>query len=68
MNITFEQIITVLSLLAALLAWFSKIRWSKEYRLAKDEIIKSKEAQIIELSNRISLYKDMTPMKNHGIL
>jgi hypothetical protein len=43
-------VITVLaSALAAVLAWAAKLWWAKEYSAAKDETIKSKEAQIASL-------------------
>ncbi|NOQ25115.1 MAG: hypothetical protein GQ564_07100 [Bacteroidales bacterium] len=63
MAITTEQIITAISLLGAILAWIAKIRWSKEYKNAKDEIIKSKDSLITQLNESIKFYKDMTPMK-----
>jgi len=56
-------IITILSLLAAVLAWVAKLRWSKEYIAAKDEIIKAKEAQIGVLREQIQGLKELTPMK-----
>ena len=55
--------ITLLSILAAILAWIAKLKWSKEYRAAKDEIIRSKEAMIAQLNERIQFYKELTPMK-----
>jgi hypothetical protein len=49
-------IAAALSGLSAVLAWLAKLKWSKEYIAAKDEIIRAKEAQIKQL-------QDMTPMK-----
>jgi len=54
---------TIISGLAAVLAWLAKIFWSKEYISAKDEIIKAKDAQIEQLNTQIQHYKDFTPMK-----
>lgn len=62
-QMTINDIITILSLIIAFFAWFTKFRWSKEYRIAKDEIIKSKDAIIDELRERVNFYKEMTPMK-----
>lgn len=63
MKITTEQIITLVSLIGAILAWIAKIRWSNEYKIAKDEIIKSKDSLITQLKETVQFYKDMTPMK-----
>ena len=41
------------SALAAVLAWAAKLWWAKEYRAAKDETIKAKEAQIASLKASI---------------
>lgn len=38
--------ITVLSLIAAILAWIAKLRWSKEYAAAKDAQIESLKIQV----------------------
>lgn len=54
---------TILSALAAVLAWLAKIFWSKEYISAKNEIIKAKDAQIEQLESQVRQYKDLTPMK-----
>lgn len=57
-------IVTVLfSAIAAILAWVAKLRWSKEYSEAKNEIIRSKEASIELLERQIEQYKDLTPMR-----
>ena len=53
----------VLSLLSSILAWIAKIKWSKEYTDAKEQVIKAKEAEIILLKEQIETYKDLTPMK-----
>lgn len=58
-----QLIITLLSTLAACLAWAAKIYWSKEHLGAKNEIIKSKDEQLKLLEREISTYKELTPMK-----
>lgn len=55
--------ITIGSLLVATLAWVAKIRWSKEFISAKDEILKSKDEQIKILEREIASLREMTPMK-----
>jgi hypothetical protein len=55
--------ITILSLLAAVLAWISKIRWSKEYRDAKEEIIRLKDNEIQLMQSEVELYKELNPIK-----
>jgi len=54
---------TILSLSVAIFAWWAKIKWSKEYTDAKNEIIKSKEAQIDLLKQEIQNLKDFSPIK-----
>ena len=58
-----QALITIGSLLVAALAWVAKIRWSKEFILAKDEILKSKDEQIKILEREIASLREMTPMK-----
>jgi chromosome segregation ATPase len=58
-----NEIITVISLLAAVLAWLAKLRWSKEYSQAKDEIIRSKDAQIELLKQQIQNLMELNPVK-----
>lgn len=62
-EITIRDGITLLSLLAAILAWLAKLRWSKEYAAAKDETIRAKDAQIDALKQQIENLKDLTPDK-----
>jgi hypothetical protein len=45
---------TLAAIIAAILAWAAKLRWSKEFAAAKDEIIKSKDAEIASLKTQIS--------------
>jgi chromosome segregation ATPase len=64
MNIPYiNEIITIISLLAAVLAWLAKLRWSKEYSQAKDEIIRSKDAQIETLKLQVQNLMDLNPVK-----
>ena len=49
--------------IAAVLAWVAKIRWSKEYRMALDESIQAKDAQIDTLKEQLTAYKELSPMK-----
>jgi chromosome segregation ATPase len=64
MSIPFiNEIITVISLLAAILAWVAKLKWSKEYSQAKDEIIRAKDAQIAMLKQQIDNLMDLNPVK-----
>jgi len=51
-----QEIIVTLSLIAAILAWIAKIKWSKEYKEAK-------EAQIDSLKQQIENWKALTPDK-----
>ncbi len=53
----------LISSIAAVLAWIAKIRWSKEFSDAKNEIIKAKEAQITSLENEIHFLQELSPMK-----
>ncbi len=62
-EITISGVITLLSILAAILAWLAKLRWSKEYAAAKDETIRAKDAQIDALKQQIENLKDLTPNK-----
>ncbi|MGD1047614.1 MAG: SEC-C metal-binding domain-containing protein [Candidatus Krumholzibacteriaceae bacterium] len=53
----------LLSAIAAVLAWAAKLWWGKEYRNAKDETIKAKDAQIAAIERELSATKELTPMK-----
>lgn len=56
-------VITLLSIVAAILAWAAKLRWSKEYREAQDKIVEAKDAQIEVLREQIKGLREMTPAK-----
>jgi chromosome segregation ATPase len=64
MNIPYiNEIITIISLIAAVLAWLAKLKWSKEYSQAKDEIIKAKDAQIEMLKLQVQNLLELNPVK-----
>jgi chromosome segregation ATPase len=58
-----QTIITLISILAAILAWLAKLRWSKEFASAKNATIATKDAQIAQLKDHIKVLQEMTPMK-----
>lgn len=65
-----KDLITLFSVIAAVLAWVAKLRWSKEYTDAKDAVITAKEEQIktkqtqIEfLERQIISLQEQTPQK-----
>ncbi len=58
-----QYIITIGSLIGAILAWVAKLRWSKEFEKAKNETIKAKDAQIATLEREVKSLQDMSPMK-----
>ena len=51
------------SALTAILAWVAKLRWSKEYAAAKDEVIRAKDEQIKVIEREIESLRHLTPMK-----
>jgi hypothetical protein len=54
MNVSWQDIITVLALIGAILAWVAKLRWSKEFAAAKDEALKAKNEQVTTLEKTVS--------------
>lgn len=61
---TIISLVTALfSSIVAILAWVAKIRWSKEFSDAKDEIIRAKESQIASLENEVRFLHELSPMK-----
>jgi hypothetical protein len=65
-----NNLITLVSIIAAILAWVAKLRWSKEFSdakdaviSAKDEQIKTKQTQIEFLDRQIETLKEQTPEK-----
>lgn len=74
MEITIWQWINTLvalaSVIAAILAWVAKLKWSQEYTRAKDAVIsekeeqvKTKQSQIEFLERQIDFFKEQTPQK-----
>jgi signal transduction histidine kinase len=55
--------ITLLALIASLLAWIAKIRWSKEFREAKEAEIKAKVAQMDTIREKAALYESIISNK-----
>ncbi len=58
--------ITGLSIIASILAWVAKIRWSSEYREAKKAQIESIQEQIKVLKERNETLKELTSEKIMG--
>lgn len=58
-----QTIITVGSIIAAILAWFAKLSWSREFAAAKNATITAKDMQIDQLKEHIKVLQEMTPMK-----
>jgi hypothetical protein len=56
-------IAALFSALAAVLAWAAKLWWAKEFKAAKDETIKAKDAQIELLKTQIEGLRELSPMK-----
>lgn len=56
-----QYLITFFSIIAAIIAWTAKLRWSKEYRDATNRLIQAKDAEISTLksqSERLEKSKD----------
>jgi len=53
-----QTITIILSSLAAIMAWFAKIRWSNQFIKAKDEQIKAKDEQIKTKNEQIKLLEN----------
>lgn len=62
-SIILSLITSLVSAIAAVLAWIAKLRWSKEYAAAKDEVIRAKEAQIELLKAEIQTLRELSPVK-----
>lgn len=64
-NQSIFELILILTALAnaisSIVAWIAKIGWSKEYKEAKDEIIKAKEAEITTLKEYIATLEKLNP-------
>ena len=51
------------NVVCAILAWVAKIWWGREYREAKDETIRAKEAQIEVLKTELENLRQFSPLK-----
>lgn len=58
-------VVSVLSTIAAILAWVAKLRWSDEFIQAKAAIIEAKEAQIKSLENEVRFLREISSPKLH---
>ena len=54
---------TLISLVAAVMAWVSKLLWAKEYRLAKDELEKALRERIALLESQVKASEELSPVK-----
>jgi len=59
----FSYLITVLALIASILAWISKIRWSKEFKEAKEAELQAKLAQMETIREKVELYESIISKK-----
>jgi hypothetical protein len=50
---------TLIAGLASVLAWYSRLRWSEEYKTATEQIIKSKDANIALLHDQVEYWKSL---------
>lgn len=53
----------LLAAVAAILAWAAKLRWSSEFKAAKDETIAAKEAHIKRLESEVDMLRHQDPIK-----
>lgn len=56
-----KDLITLASIIAAILAWIAKLKWSKEYRQATDRIIEAKDAEIRVLQKQLEHLDRLNP-------
>ena len=63
-----NYLITILAIVASILAWLAKIKWSKEFKEAKNAEIEAKNAQLDSLRERAELYESLISQKliNHS--
>lgn len=59
----FYLLVTLFSVLAAILAWWAKIKWSNEFSEAKNAAIEAKDALIDSLKIEIENLRELTPLK-----
>ncbi len=62
-----QSITIVASVIAAILAWVAKLKWSKEFAAAKDEVIKALNAQLAAKDDTISAVKAQLVVKEEII-
>lgn len=55
--------ITILALIASLLAWVAKIKWSNEFKAAKEAEIKAKTAQMEAIREKAEFYESIISKK-----
>ncbi len=58
-----NYLITILALVASLLAWIAKLRWSKEFKEAKEAEIKAKIAQMDLIREKVEFYESIISNK-----
>lgn len=63
MELFFNYIITSLAILSSILAWIAKIKWSHEFKEAKEAEIKAKSAQIDTIKEKAELYESIISRK-----
>jgi len=63
MELLFNYIITSLAILSSILAWIAKIKWSREFKEAKEAEIKAKSAQIDTIREKAELYESIISKK-----
>lgn len=57
------SIAAVASAAASVLAWIAKIRWAGEYRQAKEELLRTKDAQVAMLEREVALLRERDPVQ-----
>jgi len=60
---TIYLIITGFSIIASILAWLAKLKWSKEYRIAKEAEILAIKEQLNTLKEKNELLKELSSDK-----
>ena len=63
MNQYIDMLAVIVCAIAAILAWISKLRWSKEFAEAKNQVIAAKDAQIEMLKFEIENLRHLNPEK-----
>ena len=62
-EIIIAAVVAVLSAIGAILAWFAKLRWSREFTIATNKRFAAKDAEIQLLERHVQHLQDLTPMK-----